>query len=171
MYFSLLYGQKNPKPPAKSFTKATWNARHPVTAASISFAAIRDTYVKLMRTKEVSFLTGSKMVSLEKKVVRGSSVTCTSNDIAGIRCKKAKLQEKSTVKFQVRKLTNEFAKIRSRTELGQHSCNTHSRELLFLTLSDSSFSTSFLILLNMKGFRIMCKRDSWSEIKGRGKKE
>lgn len=44
-------------------------------------------------------------------------------------------------------------------------------EILFLTLSDSSFSTSFLILLNMKGFRIMCKRDSWSEIKGRGKKE
>lgn len=36
-----------------------------------------------------------------------------------------------------------------------------------LTLSDSSFSTSFLILLNMKGFRIMCKRDSWSEIKGK----
>lgn len=40
-------------------------------------------------------------------------------------------------------------------------------EKYFLTLSDSSFSTSFLILLNMKGFRIMCKRDSWSEIKGK----
>ena len=30
------------------------------------------------------------------------------------------------------------------------------------TLSDSSFSTSFLILLSMQGFRIMCKRESWS---------
>lgn len=30
------------------------------------------------------------------------------------------------------------------------------------TLSDSSFSTSFLILRSMKGFRIMCSLESWS---------
>ena len=34
----------------------------------------------------------------------------------------------------------------------------------FLTLSDNSFSTSFLILLSINGFNIMCKRDSWSEM-------
>ena len=31
-----------------------------------------------------------------------------------------------------------------------------------ITLSDSSFSTSFLILLNINGFKIICKRESWS---------
>lgn len=31
------------------------------------------------------------------------------------------------------------------------------------TLSESSFSTSFLILRSMKGFRIMCSLESWSE--------
>lgn len=36
-------------------------------------------------------------------------------------------------------------------------------KILFLTLSDNSFSTSFLILLSINGFKIMCKRESWSE--------
>lgn len=31
-----------------------------------------------------------------------------------------------------------------------------------VTLSESSFSTSRFTLLNMKGLRIMCSRDSWS---------
>lgn len=37
------------------------------------------------------------------------------------------------------------------------------RRLHSFTLSESSFSTSFLIRRSMKGFRIMCSLESWSE--------
>lgn len=37
------------------------------------------------------------------------------------------------------------------------------RRLRSFTLSESSFSTSFLIRRSMNGFRIMCSLESWSE--------